>query len=130
MYTACLSAAPIIYFFACCIVKRLNLLPLCMCVCVCVWGGGCYLKTLSILNIRKRRNIGLTNDGLDWKAFGSGRGLNLVLARHMCGGAEQTRRNLQSEYHMHRPSLEPRISRTETPSVRFKVGYVITLYKS
>ena len=51
---------------------------------------------------------------MDWRAFGSGRGLNLVLARHMCEGAEETRGNLQSEYHMHRPSLETRISRTET----------------
>ena len=53
----------------------------------------------------------------DWKAFGSGRGLNLILARHMCRGAEEARENLQSEYHMHRPSIEPRISRTETSVV-------------
>jgi hypothetical protein len=71
-------------------------------MCVCLGGGGLFGDAVNIE---------------DYKAFGSGRGLNLVLARHMFGGAEETRRNIQSEYHMHRPSLEPRISRTETSVV-------------
>ena len=62
---------------------------------------------MSIVKAIKCRKIGQTND--DWKAFGRDRGLNLVLARHMCGGAEETRGSLQSEYHMHGRSLEPRI---------------------